>query len=65
MIRVTFAKNNYRQQKHSQKYLLEAIKMMQGQIVSNDSINIVANFPEKMKSQKLILDNAYFWANIR
>ena len=65
MIRVTFAKDNYRKQKNSQKYLLEAIKMMKGSVITNSSTNIVADFPKEMKSQKLILDNAYFWANIR
>ena len=65
MIEVTFIKSHYTSQKHSQAYLREAIEMMEGSIVAEDTLTVSAKFPTKNKSKELILFNANFWANIR
>ena len=65
MIQVTFVKSNYGSQKNSQASLREAIRMMNGEIQSEGLKTITAVFPLKWISEKNILDNANFWANIR
>ena len=65
MRKVTFIKKNYQKRKNSPKYLKEAIRMMKGSIVKEDSSQIIAIFPEENNSASIILSNAHFWANVR
>ena len=60
-MQVTFAKSNYK----SQIELLNSIKMMEGSIIEENQLVVVASFPDEKNTKKKILWNAYFWANER